>query len=124
MLIQMAQKRFIILLNLFIALMAEYKQAAVIQSDENTFAGLQINDIITHVNDQEITNSTDMVAAVRNAAIGDELKLTVYRMGKTTELTVTVGEQKTTTQEQEQEQTQNQNKNQGQSQWPQFPFGY
>ncbi len=98
----------------------------IIEDSPAAEAGLQINDIITHVNDQEITNSTDMVAAVRNAAIGDELKLTVYRMGKTTELTVTVGEQKTTTQEQEQEQTQNQNqnKNQGQSQWPQFPFGY
>ena len=96
----------------------------IIEDSPAAEAGLQINDIITHVNDQEITNSTDMVATVRNAAIGDELKLTVYRMGKTTELTVTVGEQKTTTQEQEQEQTQNQNKNQGQSQWPQFPFGY
>lgn len=83
-------------------------------------AGLQINDIITHVNGEEITGSTDMVAAVRNAAIGDELKLTVYRMGKTMEITVTVGEQKTTTQEQ----TQTQDQNQSQSQRPQNPWGY
>lgn len=88
----------------------------IVENSPAAEAGLQINDIITHVNGEEITGSTDMVAAVRNAAIGDELKLTVYRMGKTVEVTVTVGEQKTSVQEEEQ--TQNQN----QSQRPQLPF--
>ena len=92
----------------------------IVENSPAAEAGLQINDIITHVNGNEIASSNDMVAAVRNAAIGDELKLTVYRMGKTVEVTVTVGEQKTSVQEQEQ----TQNQNQGQSQRPQFPFGY
>jgi len=92
----------------------------IVENSPAAEAGLQINDIITHVNGNEIASSNDMVAAVRNAAIGDELKLTVYRMGKTVEITVTVGEQKTSVQEQEQ----SQNQNQGQSQRPQFPFGY
>ncbi|MBQ7329572.1 MAG: trypsin-like peptidase domain-containing protein [Oscillospiraceae bacterium] len=90
----------------------------IVENSPAAEAGLQINDIITHVNGNEIASSNDMVAAVRNAAIGDELKLTVYRMGKTVEVTVTVGEQKTSVQEQEQTQ------NQSQSQRPQFPFGY
>ena len=92
----------------------------IVEDSPAAAAGLQINDIITHVNGEEITGNTDLVAVVRNAAIGDELKLTVYRMGKTMEVTVTVGEQKTTTQEQEQSQKQSQS----QSQRPQFPFGY
>ena len=91
----------------------------IVENSPAAEAGLQINDIITHVNGKEITSSSDMVAAVRNAGIGDELKLTVYRMGKTVEVTVTVGEQKTSVQEQEQ----TQNQNQGQSQRPQLPFG-
>lgn len=58
-------------------------------------AGLQINDIITHVNGKVITGSNDLVAEVRNAKIGDTLKLTVYRMGDTIEISITVGEQQT-----------------------------
>lgn len=94
----------------------------IVEDSPAAEAGLQINDIITYVNGEEITSSNDLVAVVRNAAIGDELKLTVYRMGKTMEITVTVGEQITTAQEQEQEQ--NQNQNQSQSQQPQYPWGY
>ena len=92
----------------------------IVEDSPAAAAGLNINDIITHVNGEEIATSNDLVAVVRKAAIGDTLKFTVYRMGKTMEITVTVGEQKTTAQEQEQEQTQNQN----QSQRPQYPWGY
>ncbi len=88
----------------------------IVENSPAAAAGLQINDIITHVDGKEITGSSDLVATIRNAAIGDELKLTVYRMGDTLELTITVGEQQTNTQEQTQ--------NQGQSQRPQFPWGY
>ena len=56
-------------------------------------AGLKINDIITHVNGNAITGSSDLVWIVGDAAIGDTLKLTVYRQGSTLELTLTVGEQ-------------------------------
>ena len=56
-------------------------------------AGLQINDIITKVNDTEITTSNDLVKLVRAANPGDMLTVTVYRQGETLELTVTVGRQ-------------------------------
>ena len=92
----------------------------VVEDSPAAAAGLQINDIITKVNGKEITGSSDLVATVSNAAIGEELKLTVYRMGDTLEITLTVGEQKTSAQEQEQQQ----NQNQGQSQYPQYPWGY
>ena len=56
-------------------------------------AGLQTNDIITKVNDTDITSSNDLVKVVRAAAPGDELTLTVYRQGETITVTITVGRQ-------------------------------
>ena len=56
-------------------------------------SGLKANDIITHVNGEEITGSSQLVSIVSKSAIGDQLKLTVYRKGNTMELTLTVGEQ-------------------------------
>lgn len=56
-------------------------------------AGLQVNDIITKVGDTEITGSSQLVGIVSEAAVGDVLKITVYRQGSTLELEVTVGEQ-------------------------------
>ena len=56
-------------------------------------AGLQINDIITKVNDTEIASSNDLVKLVRAANPGDVLTVTVYRQGETLELTVTIGRQ-------------------------------
>ena len=56
-------------------------------------AGLQINDIITQVDGAAITGSSDLVAIVGDKNVGDVMKLTVYRMGQTLELTLTVGEQ-------------------------------
>ena len=56
-------------------------------------AGLKVNDIITHINGTAITGSNDLVTLVGQAQVGSELKLTVYRQGASSELTVTVGEQ-------------------------------
>ncbi len=82
-------------------------------------AGLQINDIITHVNGTAITGSSSLVSVVGDANIGDTLKLTVYRQGSTIELEITVGEQiQSATQEQEQSQQQQQQS----SGIPGFPF--
>ena len=53
-------------------------------------AGLQINDIITKVNDTDITSSNDLVKVVGQCKPGDEITLTVYRQGETVEVTVTV----------------------------------
>ena len=56
-------------------------------------AGLQINDIITMVNDTEITGSSDLVDFIGACSPGDQLTLTVYRQGETQTLTLEVGEQ-------------------------------
>ena len=56
-------------------------------------AGLKTNDIITHINGQAITGSSELVSMVNNAAVGDTFTLTVYRKGSTLEMTLTVGEQ-------------------------------
>jgi len=55
-------------------------------------AGLQINDIITAINGNAITGSSDLVKLVGECAPGDILTLTVFRGGSTLELTLTVGE--------------------------------
>jgi len=77
--------------------------AAVKSIDENgpaASAGLKVNDIITHINGKEITSHSDLVSAVSNCAVGDVLKLTVYRKGNTDEITITVGEKIQSTQQQ------------------------
>ena len=79
-------------------------------------AGLQVNDIITAVNDQKITGSNDLVAVVSDAQVGDILELTVYRMGNTLTLRVEVAEQ---IQQAIQEQVQTA----PQTQQPVFPWG-
>ena len=77
-------------------------------------AGLQVNDIITHVDDKEITGSSDVVKIVGESDVGQVLKLSVYRMGVTLELEITVGEQI---------QNATPQKTEPQSQYPNFPFG-
>ena len=90
-------------------------------------AGLQVNDIITKVNDTEVASSTELVKIVRAANPGDELKLTVYRQGETLELTITVGRQiqsanETTAAESSSQSSQN---SQGYSGFGRFPgWGY
>ena len=81
-------------------------------------AGLQTNDVITAVNGQAITGSSDLVEFVGGCEPGDELTLTVYRMGQTLELKLTVEEQISSATAQ-QEQTQSQNQFQ-----PMFPGGW
>ncbi len=78
-------------------------------------AGLQVNDIITHVNEKEITDHAELVTLVNNTAVGDTLQLTVYRKGKTLDISITVGEQIQSVTEQEDDQTQ--------SQMPIYPWG-
>ena len=56
-------------------------------------AGLQLNDIITQADDTPITDSGDLVKLIRQAQIGQKIKLKVYRQGNTLELEITVGEQ-------------------------------
>ena len=90
-------------------------------------AGLQVNDIITAANGQEITSSTDLVNVVSACEPGDRLELTVYRSGETITVTVTVGETVKSAlngqQQQQQEQQQQQQENGNGYGWS-FPFGF
>ena len=56
-------------------------------------AGLKENDIITHVDEEPIATSSQLVGKIHDCDVGDTLKLTVYRQGGTIELRITVGEQ-------------------------------
>ncbi len=56
-------------------------------------AGLQENDIITAVDGEEISTSTELVTIVTSKDPGDELILSVYRERRTLEIRVIVGEQ-------------------------------
>ncbi len=67
--------------------------AGVVEDSPAAEAGLQEGDIITQVNDTQITSSSDLKSYINASQVGDILTLSVYRQGNTLELTVTVGEQ-------------------------------
>jgi putative serine protease PepD len=54
-------------------------------------AGLEVGDVITAVGDRIVTTSTELTAAVRSAAPGDAVALTVRRGQGTVRLDVTLG---------------------------------
>ncbi len=55
-------------------------------------AELQVNDIITKVNDTEITSSNDLVKTISACKPGDRITLTVYRQGQTMEISLEVAQ--------------------------------
>lgn len=59
-------------------------------------AGLQEGDVITAVNGEAITGSSDLKSKISSSEVGDTLSLEVYRNGETIQINVTVGEQNTT----------------------------
>ena len=65
---------------------------SVVEGSPAEEAGLQANDIITHINGEEITGYAQLSQHIREAGVGGRLKLTVFRQGETLELTVTIGE--------------------------------
>lgn len=84
-------------------------------------AGLQTNDIITHVDGTAVAGSADVVRIVGNCQIGQTLKLTVYRQGESLELEITVGEQVQQALETEKEEAAPQS---GSQNFPFWNFGY
>ncbi len=102
--------------------------AAVVSIVENSpaeKAGLRANDIITRINDVEITKAQDLVDYVGKAAIGDELVMTVYRQGGTTEITVVVEENKQSGLAREEKAQQEQQSQEQESDLFRFPwFGF
>jgi putative serine protease PepD len=55
-------------------------------------AGLVAGDVITQVGNKDIHTSEDLVGAVQASNVGDKLTLSVTRAGKSTTVTVTIGE--------------------------------
>lgn len=59
-------------------------------------AGLKVEDIITHVNGQEVQNSEQLLIIRDSLSVGDEMEMTVFRDGETLTLTLILGEGKLT----------------------------
>ena len=54
-------------------------------------AGLQVGDIVTAVDGEEVTSADNLIILLREHAIGDTVTLTVMRDGKETDVDVTLG---------------------------------
>jgi len=85
----------------------------IVEDSPAAAAGLQVNDIITSVNDVEITGSSDLVSIITSSSIGDTHTLTVFRQGETLTLSITVGEKIQSALEQENSQQPQGNQNYG-----------
>ena len=85
--------------------------------------GLKINDIITAINGEEITTSSELVKIVSASQPGDEMTLTVYRQGESERLTLTltVGEQQKSALA---DPTSSSNQQQSSGSYGGFPFGF
>lgn len=66
---------------------------SIVEDSPAEKAGLQKNDIVTHINGEKIDGASDLKSIVSKSNPGDTLKLTVWRKGETIELTLTVGKQ-------------------------------
>ena len=97
----------------------------VVEGSPAEKAGLMLNDIITHVDGNEISGSSALVTYVGQCEIGQVLKLTVFRQGQSIQLEITVGEQtQAANAQQQQPQQQQPQQQQPQQQQPQqqIPF--
>ena len=79
---------------------------SIVEDSPAAKAGLQVNDIITHVDGTAVVGSSDIVSIVGKCQVGQVLKLTVYRQGATIEIEITVGEQIQSAVEQKEEASQ------------------
>lgn len=102
-------------------------------------AGLQAGDIVTKIDNTDVTSASDLTSAVGNYKPGDKVTLTIFRSGETKTVEVTLEEstpEKTEKQNQaqqeyqqeyqqsQQQQQQSQQQQQGSSGWPFGSFGY
>ena len=94
-------------------------------------AGLKVGDIITKINDTEVTSAEELISAKNGYEVGDTVELTVYRSGETTTVKVTLEEstpekeamQEEAQQEYQQQQQQQEYNQQSGGSWP-FGFGF
>ena len=108
---------------------------AILENSGAEKGGLQVGDIITAVNGEEVQNSDALKATVQDCKAGDQVTFTVYRDGDSVDVTITLDEDNQTTQEamsqlqQEYQEQQQQNQQQSQPQqggnyYYNFPFGW
>ena len=72
---------------------------AILENSGAEKGGLQVGDIITAVNGEEVQNSDALKAAVQDCKAGDQVTFTVYRDGDSVDVTITLDEDNQTTQE-------------------------
>ena len=97
---------------------------AVTEGSPAEAAGLQVNDIITHADGNEISGSSALVSYVGQCEIGQTLKLTVFRQGQSIQVEITIGEQiQSANAQQETQQQQQQQQQQTNPFGGMFPFG-
>lgn len=87
-------------------------------------AGLQVNDIVTHINGEPISGSADLKTFISESKPEDVLALTVWRKGATIELTLTVGQQIQTSASQQVNQQQNEQQQSDGSGYGTNPFPF
>ena len=102
-------------------------------------AGLQAGDIVTKIDNTDVTSASDLTSAIGNYKPGDKVTLTIFRSGETKTVEVTLEEstpEKTEKQNQaqqeyqqeyqqsQQQQQQSKQQQQGCSGWPFGSFGY
>lgn len=93
----------------------------IVEGSPAEASGLQVNDIITKANDEEITSSASLVSYVTRCGVGESISLSIYRDGNSIDITLTVGEK----QESALPEKDNQNTGSGQqSQQYQQPYNY
>ncbi len=78
--------------------------AQVIAGGPASEAGLRVGDVITAIDDQPISQVSDVAKAVDAKTPGDKIKVTVRRNGSPTEIPVTLGTRPTSTSTQSQQQ--------------------
>lgn len=55
-------------------------------------AGFRTGDLVTQVNGTEVSSVSDVEKVLEDFSVGDKVKFTIYRSGKTTDLTLTLAE--------------------------------
>lgn len=60
-------------------------------------AGIKVGDIITSIDDTEITSTTELAVAKKSYKAGDTVKIGIYRDGQSTTVSLTFDEEKPTT---------------------------
>ena len=65
----------------------------VVEGTPAAKAGVKAEDIITKLNGEKLTESNDLAKAIGKKKVGDAVTLTIWRDGKESSLSVTLGNQ-------------------------------